>query len=163
MFRHPKPRHRRRVAKRINKMPRPEFEAIRQRNWSPVKLEGEAIPQWMEGLPSTLVHSVYASGSPILGLSYSDSHVASADLTSSMEVYRYSPDDPVALNRGCYPVITFASSDSDHWLDKIPERLRGAEVLGFHQDTPMFLKVADCLDGASRTPNNSGGRVRNGW
>lgn len=69
-------------------------------------------------------------------------------------MYRYSPDDPVALNRDWYPVISSASSDSDHWLDKIPERLRGAEVLGCHQVTPMFLKVPDCLDGASRMPNN---------
>ena len=83
-------------------MPRPELEAVMLRNWSPVKLEGEAIPQWMEGLPSTLVHSVYASGSPIPGLSYSDSDVASADLMGSIEVYRYSREDPVALNRDLY-------------------------------------------------------------
>ena len=69
MSRHSKPRHRRRVAKWIKKMPRPESEAVMQRSWSPVKLEGEAIPRWMEGLPSTLVHSVYASGSPLPGLS----------------------------------------------------------------------------------------------
>ena len=93
-------------------MPRPEIEAVMQRNWSPVELEGEAIPQWMEGLPSTLVHSVYASRSPIPGLSYSDSDVVSADLMGSIEVYRYSPDDPVALNRDWYPIITFGSSDS---------------------------------------------------
>ena len=59
----------------------------------------------------------------------------------SKEVYRYSTNDPVALNRDWHPIITFVScdsmllvqgpvSDSDHWLDKIPERLRGAEVLG---------------------------------
>jgi hypothetical protein len=115
-----------------------------------VKLEGEAIPQWLEGLPSMLVHSVYAGGNPIPGLSYSDSDVGSADLMGSIEVYRYSPDDPVALNRDWYPIITFASSDSmvlvrgpisdsDHWLDKIRERLRGAEVLGVppsHADVP---------------------------
>lgn len=121
-----------------------------QRNWSPVKLEGEAIPQWPEGLPSTLVHSVYASGSPIPGLSSSDSDVASANLMGSIEVYRYSPDDPVTLNRDWYPIITFAPSDSmllvrgpisdsDLWFDKIPEHLRGAEVLGVppsHTDVP---------------------------
>jgi hypothetical protein len=112
MSRHSKPRHRRRVAKRIKKMPRPKFEDVMQRNWSPVKLEGEAIPQWMEGLPSTLVHSGYAGGSPIPGLSCSDSDVASADLIGSIKVYRYSPDDPVALNRDWYPIITFGSSDS---------------------------------------------------
>ena len=68
----------------------------------------------------------------------------------SIEVYRYFPDDPVALNRDWYPMDTFASSDSmllvrgpisdsDHWLDKFPERLRGAEVLGVppsHTDVP---------------------------
>ena len=150
MSRHSKPRHRRRVARRIKKEPRPEFVAVMQRNWSPIELGGEAIPRWMGGLPSTLVHSVYASGSPIAGLSYSDSEVASADLMGSIGVYRYSPDDPVALNRDWYPTITLASSDSmllvrdpisdsDHWLNKIPERLRGAEVLGVppsHTDVP---------------------------
>ena len=101
-----------------------------QRNWSPVKLEGEAIPSRV---------------SP-----YSDSDVASADLMGSIEVYRYSPDNPVALDCDRYPIITFASSDSmlllrgpisdsDHRLDEIPERLRGAEVLGVppsHTDVP---------------------------
>jgi len=45
MSRHSKPRHRRRVAKRTKNMPRPELEAVMQRNWSSVELEGEAIPQ----------------------------------------------------------------------------------------------------------------------
>ena len=87
MSRHSKPRHRRHVAKRIKRTPRPEFEAVMQRNWWPVKLEGEAIYQWLERLPSTLVRSVYASGGPVPGLSYSDSDVASADLMGSIEVY----------------------------------------------------------------------------
>jgi len=83
-------------------MPRPELEAVMLRNWSPVKLEGEAIHQCLEGLPSTSVHSVYASVGPITGLSYSDSDVVSADRMGSIEVYRYSREDPVALNRDLY-------------------------------------------------------------
>jgi hypothetical protein len=141
-------------------MPRAESEAAMQRNWLPAKLEGEAIPQWLEGLPSTLVHSVYAGGIPIPGLCCSDSDVASADLMGSIEVYRYSPDNLVALNRDWHPIIKFASSDSmlllrgpisdsDHWLDKIPDRLRGAEILRVppsHADVP---EGPDSLEGAS--------------
>ena len=122
-------------------MPRPELAAVMRRNWSSVELEGEAIPQWLEGLPPMLVHSGYASRGPIPGPSYSGSDDASANLMASTQVYRLSADEPVALNRDWHSIITFAFSDSmllvqgpmsnsDHWLDKMPECLRGAEVLG---------------------------------
>jgi hypothetical protein len=121
-------------------MPRPELGAVMQRNWSSVELEGGAIPQWLEGLPPMLVHSVYASGGLIPGPSCSGSDDALANLMASIEVYRYSADEPVGPNRDWHSIITFASSDSmllvqgpmsdsDHWLDKMPEWLRGAEVL----------------------------------
>lgn len=75
--------------------------------------------------------SILSMPAAIPGLSHSHSDVASADLMGSIEVYRYSPDDPVALNLDWSRVITFASSDSmllvrgpisdsDHWRDKIP-------------------------------------------
>jgi hypothetical protein len=67
-------------------MPRPGFEAVVQRNGSPVKLEGDEIHQWLQALPSTLVHSVYASGGPNPGFAYSDADAASADPMGSIEV-----------------------------------------------------------------------------
>jgi len=121
-------------------MPQDQFTDVMDRSWAPVKLEGEAIPDWLKSIPSPLVHSVYASGTHPPGLQYSDSAISSAELLGSIEVYRKAPDDPVDLNRDWYPVIRFSSSDtmllvrgpisdSDHWLDTIPIRLLGVEIL----------------------------------
>jgi hypothetical protein len=52
------------------------------------------------------------------------------------------------------------TSDWDHWLERIPDRLRGTEVWGLRQVIRMFLQVPDSLEGASRTPNNRWGPSR---
>jgi hypothetical protein len=132
-------------------MPVDQFEDVMDRSWAPVKLEGEAIPDWLSGIPSTLIHSVYASGTRPPGLSYSDSTISSAELLGTIEVYRNAPDDPVDLNRDWYPIIRFSSSDtmllvrgpisdSDHWLDSIPDSLSDAEILAvppvYSSDSP---------------------------
>ena len=125
---------------RIKKMPRDQFEEVMGRDWSPVKLEGEAIPEWLRNIPSSVVHSVYASGTRIPELNYSDSEISSGLLIGNIEVYRNAPDDPVELNRDWYSVIAFESSDTMllvrgpiadtlHWLDEIPSSLAGADLL----------------------------------
>ena len=125
---------------RTKKMPRDEFVRVMDLDWAPVKLEGDAIPYWLRGLPDTLVHSIYASGTHMPGMMYGDSLIPSGSLIGGIDVYRHSLDDPVALNKDWYPVIRMADSDtmllvtgpisdSEHWLDEIPERLQGAQVL----------------------------------
>lgn len=130
----------RRRKKRIKKMPRHQFEHVLTLDWAPVKLEGEAIPDWLAGIPPEVLNSVYASGTPFPELPYSDSDIPSGSLIGGIDVYRNSPDDPVVLNKDWYGVITLAGSDSmllirgpisdsEHWLDDIPERLKGATVV----------------------------------
>jgi hypothetical protein len=60
-------------------------------------------------------------------------------LVGGIDVYRYAPDDPVALNKDWYAV--HAASDgvlrvhgpirnAEHWLNEVPARYKGIEVLG---------------------------------
>jgi hypothetical protein len=125
---------------RIKKMPREQFQGVLNLNWAPVRLEGKAIPFWMRRIPEEALHSIYASGTPMPGIPYSDPVVPSGSLIGGIDVYRHAPDDPVKLNKDWYGVITLAGSDSmllvcgplsdsEHWLDEIPERLQGATVL----------------------------------
>ncbi len=57
-----------------------------------------------------------------------------------LDVYRRAPDDPYEPNKDWYAVIAIPESngmllvqgpiaDSEHWLNQIPKRLEGAEVL----------------------------------
>ena len=128
---------------RMKRMPLRQFEEVLQRNWAPVQLVGDAVPDWLRGIPSSLVHSIYASGSVINGFSYSNNQISSGSLIGGIDVYRYSPDDPVNLNKDWYAVVSIPKSDSlllivdidpnvdtEHWLNDIPERLKGAEILG---------------------------------
>jgi hypothetical protein len=118
-----------------------QFSDVLKRNWVPVQLVGNAVPDWLTGIPSSLLHSLYASGSVINGFSYSTNQIPSGSLIGGIDVYRHSPDDPVSLNKDWYAVVSIPNTDSmllvvgpikdaEHWLDKIPERLQGAEVLG---------------------------------
>ncbi len=126
--------------KRIKRMPLEEFEEVMQRNWSPVKLEGDAIPSWLRGIPRDVVYSIYASGVALPGIPLSDPSIPSGSLIGGIDVYRKAPDDPSDLNKDWYPVITVPSLESmllvtgpivdcEHWRDEIPERLKGAEVV----------------------------------
>ncbi len=121
-------------------MPREQFIDIQNMNWHPVKLEGNAIPDFLNEIPEDVLHSVYASGTPIPGIPYSDSVILSGSLIGGIDVYRNAPEDPVELNKDWYGVITISDSDSmllirgpiadsDHWLDSIPDRLEGAIVV----------------------------------
>ena len=64
-----------------------------------------------------------------------------------IEVYRNSPDDPVRYNKDAYVILNDLpqlddssilrvlgpqeeSSDPEHWLDEIPDRLKGAGYTG---------------------------------
>jgi hypothetical protein len=127
--------------KRIKLMPRDQFDEVMRREWSPVKLEHDSIPSWLRGIPQDLLHAVYASGTASVGIPLIDHAVPSGVLMGGIDVYRTAPDDPYELNKDWYAVIAIPDSDgmlliqgpisdSEHWLNEIPERLQGAEVLG---------------------------------
>ena len=126
---------------RIKRMPLEQFTDVMKREWTPVQLAGMVIPTWLQNMPGSVLHSVYASGAPFAGTVYVGPGVPSADLVGGIDVYRNAPDDPVELNKDWYAVVTVAGTssmllvtgpfkDAEHWLNAIPERLVGAEVLG---------------------------------
>jgi len=81
-----------------------------------------------------------ASGSSALVGGYASTSIPSAAQIGGIDVYRGSTDDPVALNKDWYAVLRNADAgaflvegpirDREHWLDDLPERLRGIEVIG---------------------------------
>jgi hypothetical protein len=112
---------------RDKQMPIDEFQGVMGLDWGPVRLT--ALFSCLGRIPSGIVHSIYASGT----FNYGTGHCG------GVEVFRRSPDDPVELNKDVYEVYppTGESSelivrgpykDTEHWLDEIPERHRGAPI-----------------------------------
>ena len=116
-----------------------EFRGILERNWIPVELIGEARPSWMHNIPENIIHSVYASGSGISIPRPNIYPLPAGDLIGGIDIYRNAPNDPVKFNKDWYAVITDSEHDdmllvcgpyrdNEHWIDEIPERLKGAEI-----------------------------------
>ena len=76
-----------------------QLQDIQNREWSIVKLEGNAIPELFGGIPDSVLYAVYASGGPFPGISYSDPSIGTANLIGGIDIFRNSPDDPVAYNK----------------------------------------------------------------
>jgi len=124
-------------------MPVQQFEAIMERNWTPVKLVGDALPAWAVGIPESILSSALASGTSTIVNStpYSSDQIPSGRLIGGFDIYRRAPDDPVELNKDWYAVVIHPSDstmllvdgpfkDAEHWLDSIPDRYKDIEVLG---------------------------------
>jgi hypothetical protein len=125
---------------KLKRMPVNAFEAVLERQWCPVELSGVSVPSFLQNLPPHLLNSVYASGTRMSGTFYSDHLIPSGELIGGIDVYRNAPDDPVALNKDWYPVVRVSGNDTlflvtgpwrdaEHWIDKVPERLKGADVV----------------------------------
>ena len=79
----------------MKKMLRAESDRIGNFSWSPVKLESDAIPDWLQNMPRNVMHSVYASGTSAGGGSdYSDVSIGTGQLIGGIDVYRNAPEDP---------------------------------------------------------------------
>lgn len=129
------------MAKRIKKISSDQFREIQSRQWHPVRIEGDAIPDFLKGIPSEKIHSIVASGTCLHSMAYEDNIIPSGQLVGGIDVYRNAPEDPVELNKDWYAVIKVPDTDSmlmvsgpikddEHWIDKMPDRLKGAEILG---------------------------------
>jgi hypothetical protein len=125
---------------RIKKMSEEQFREILKRNWTPVQLAGNAIPSWLRNIPKDILHSVYASGGGGVPSNYSGGAIPAGVLIGGIDVYRNAPDDPAEFNKDWYPVFSVKEvdevflvvgpiRDAEHWLDEIPGRLNGVEVL----------------------------------
>jgi hypothetical protein len=126
---------------KVKRMPYEQFDQVMQREWAPVQLMGTAIPGFLANIPTAILHSVYGSATSTPSVAYNDPRIPSAELLGGIDVYRYAADDPVELNKDWYAVVTIPNSesmllvtgpfkDAEHWLNDIPNRLKGAEILG---------------------------------
>jgi hypothetical protein len=126
---------------KVKRMPYEQFYQVMDREWVPVQLMGTAIPEFLQNIPKELVHSVYGSATFMPTTAYSDPRIPSGNLLGGIDVYRHAPDDPVELNKDWYAVVTIPNgesmllvtgpfADAEHWLNEIPDRLKGAEILG---------------------------------
>jgi hypothetical protein len=114
-----------------------EFEEAFRRSWEPVVLMGDALPSFTKSIPARcIIVSGEISSRELYRL-----HRTSGRLVGGIDVYRDSPDDPVALNKDWYAVVASSDDpaillvdgplkDSEHWLDEIPQRYACAEIVG---------------------------------
>lgn len=117
-----------------------EFEPICRYEWEPLELVGNSKPNFIRGIPNHVLHLVIASGTRGAGFDYSSEEISHGKRMGGLEVFRYSPDDPVELNKDCYLVFTDPNKvdgyvvvgpnkDSEHWIDRVPFRFRGIKRL----------------------------------
>src|SRR5581483_11506839 len=97
---------------RIKLMPVEQFTEVMKRDWRPVQLTGTTIPSWLQNIPGSVLHSVYASGAPYPGTVYVGPGVPGGELMGGIDVYRNAPDDPVELNKDYYPIIAMPGTTS---------------------------------------------------
>jgi hypothetical protein len=118
-------------------MRKDEFSAVQDRHWTPVELVGEAIPEFLSGVPRHKAFRFLASG---------ESNVeAEGALVGGIDVYRHSPDDPVALNKDWYEVrsagdgtlrVYGPQQDNEHWVNEVPRRYKDIEIIGVRPTEP---------------------------
>lgn len=121
-----------------------EFEVVFAEEWKPVVLEGEAMPDFARAVPDAKRCCIIASGERINTERYSSQRVPSGRLVGGMDIYRHSPDDPVALNKDWYAIVACDDpdrlvvdgpyKDSEHWVSEVPRRYDGARVIGSVDD-----------------------------
>lgn len=121
-----------------------EFSKIMEKDWRPVRVTPENIPLFLKRLSQEKIHSIYASGtfSPQwTSLPNGYTPISSGLHAGGMEVYRFAPDDPLKLNKDGYAIFFVPSesfllvadlekyNDKEHWIDDIPDRLKGVDSL----------------------------------
>lgn len=122
---------------RFKTMARDEFKEVQDRDWTPVELVGDAVPDFLSRVPRDVAFRFLASGENNAG--------ADGAIVGGIDVYRHAPDDPVALNKDWYAVHAYADGslsvrgpikDAEHWLNEVPRRYDGIEALGRKREEP---------------------------
>jgi hypothetical protein len=120
-----------------------EFSNVLERGWDrPVVLQGEAIPEFLDGIPEEARYCFIASGSLQAPLPYRSSLIPEGLRVGGMYVFRHAPDDPVCFNRDDYSIV-FSNTEADtllvdgpfkhptdHWANEVPAHLQDIEVIG---------------------------------
>jgi hypothetical protein len=122
---------------RFKTMARDEFKEVQDRDWTPVELVGNAVPEFLSRVPRDVAFRFLASGE--------NNAAAVGAIVGGIDVYRHAPDDPVALNKDWYAVHACADGslrvqgpikDAEHWLNEVPRRYDGIEALGRKREEP---------------------------
>lgn len=127
--------------KRLKAIPRAQFEPVLQREWRPIELVGDAVPDFARAIPRDAGLRFLASGEANAAEFYRSPRIASGTRVGGIDIYRPSPDDPVRFNKDWYAVIASPADpdtlfvdgpirDDEHWLDEVPRRYEGIEILG---------------------------------
>jgi hypothetical protein len=112
-----------------------EFDDVQRRNWDAVELIGDARPTFIAGMPEKVLYRFIASGQEVI----QPNDIGTSIPVGGIDVYRYSPDDPVRFNKDRYEVLLQPSGgliargpfkDDEHWLNEVPRRYEEIEVLG---------------------------------
>lgn len=130
---------------RRKKIRRAEFEAVFLEDWEPVTLQGDAIPSFARRLAGEVACTFIASGQTLASTPYALPGVPGATLVGGIDVWRDSPDDPVAFNKDWYAVLASEADpevlfvdgpqrDSEHWRNAIPSRYQGIKLIGGDDD-----------------------------
>ena len=124
---------------KLKKMSRNQFQKVLDFNWDPVEIDKQGLPEWMNGMPLSIICKVTASGSDFSDQLYHSRTIASGTLVAGMDVWRYAPDDPVKYNKDLYGVVATEEEscylvedlpkDEEHWSNEIPPRLRDIKTI----------------------------------
>jgi hypothetical protein len=122
---------------RVKTIPAAEFVTVFERQWRPVVLAGDAQPSFLRAIPEPIRCGIIASGQHVYEAS---DFIGGSPIVGGIDVYRYSPDDPVRLNKDWYAVrpssdpnfliVDGPHKDCEHWVNEIPDRYAGAEIIG---------------------------------
>jgi len=120
---------------RYKLMKRDEMNEVADRKWVPVKLIGDAIPNWMRGILDEKLELVLISGSFI------DPRIIKAhgnsfhDVVGGMDIYRYDENDVdkgYPYNKDHYIIVLDPVNDDallvygpfkdhEHWIPNLPD------------------------------------------
>lgn len=123
---------------RIKRMKISEFQPILERDWTRLDMTSVA-PEWMWAVPAVLC---LASGSNIQPVTTSVEGRLFSDAVGGMDVFRHDPQDAHAggtYNKDHYVIVRDADEnyllvfgpfkDAEHWVDTIPAKYQGVEIL----------------------------------
>ena len=134
------------IRKRYKQMTKDEFIEVAERQWVPVKLVGDARPNWMRRIPEEKLELVLISGSFIDPRIIEANGITYSGVVGGMDVYRYDEKDVdkgYPFNKDHYIVFRDPENNDallvagpikkpeDHWFSELPENKPNIEILEF--------------------------------